>query len=460
MHTISDNNFAFFTASRISTLSASGRSYGETSETSANGRILSQSSIPDKDAITYPDDIIRDSYGNIVTPYTSLLDDTASVRTSTSTPVSIGHLTDVNKDNGQQLQFAIPSYSDGITELQGPYKPSLTLLPPLSSGNYNYPSLDTHKTSTSSAPSADNSYQNEVGGSFSSSAQSVKPVPTGPTAVTTNGHIGANNNYSPAIPSLNLEVPSQFPSAIPNQPKIPTSSSSYSNFPNVPSPNKAPASQGSSDFSAIHVSPSDNNAPTSSFSFTNTKPLKDTQFVNQQPIKIQVDTGKYTGGFGGAPGILGEQKVPGYAVKPTVSKPSFTVQVNNDHPGFNSVHSQSPPSATPNHNYFQSSVTTAKPNNVHQSGAYGQSNTNHGSFQFGTSFSQHPTTSSPVNNNGKYTGGFGGPPGIYSPYDNVKAGKSVAADSKPTSNAGWFFRVICRMSKVRLIFLFFDCRSD
>ncbi|XP_037048420.1 homeobox protein 5-like isoform X2 [Bradysia coprophila] len=457
-----------FDPSRISSLSASGRSYGEASTqnqpSSANGRILSQPSTPDKDAITYPDDIIRDSYGNIVTPYTLLLDDPASVPTSTAKPSNVGLLTDVNRDNGQHLQFAIPSYSDGITEIQGPYKPSLTLLPPLSSGNYNYPSLDMHKPSATVA--ADNSYQNEVGGSFSSSAQSINPVPTGPTAITTNGHIGVNNN-PPSIPSLDLEAPLQSPSVVPNQSNTPTSyeaktgtsSSSISSFPSVPnnlSPNKAPAPQGSSDFSAIHVKSPDNNGPSSSFSFANTKPLKDTQFVNQTPINIQVDSGKYTGGFGGAPGILGEQKVPGYAVKPSVNKPTLsapTSQVNNDHPGLNSVHSQSPPnsqnigtqnalpngsqqSILPNQNNFQISVApTTKPNNVNQSGTYGQSNSNHGSFQFGTAFSPNPLPSSQISNTGKYTGGFGGPPGIYSPYDNVKAGKNVATDNNPPSNA-------------------------
>lgn len=461
-----------FDPSRISSLSASGRSYGEPSTknqpSSANGRILSQPGTADKDAITYPDDIIRDSYGNIVTPYTSLLDEPAAVATSTSLPSNVGPLTDVNRDNGQHLQFVIPSYSDGITEIQGTYKPSLTLLPPLasapaavpplSSGNYNYPSLDTHKTSASAV---DNSYQNEVGGSFSSSAAAINPAPTGPTAITTNGHVGSNKNPA-RVPSINLELPLQFPSIVPNQPNTPatydaktgTSSSSFSISSN-PTPNKSPVPQGSSDFSAIHVKSPDTSVPPSSFPFSNTKPLKDSQYVNQTPINIQVENGKYTGGFGGAPGILGEQKIPGYAVKPSVDKPALgvnTAPVNNDHPGINSVHSHSPTnpqglgtqSALPNssqqsvspnqnQNHFQGNVAPTKPNN--HSGAYGQANSNHGSFQFGTSFSQNPTPSSQISNNGKYTGGFGGPPGIYSPYDNVKTGKNVATDNNPVTSA-------------------------
>lgn len=455
--------------SRVSSLSASGRSYGETSAqnpSSANGRILSQPSTSDKDSITYPDDIIRDSYGNIVTPYTTLVDDAATLHASSPKPSNVGPLTDVNKDNGQHLQFVIPSYSDGITELQGPYKPYAgaaaiapplqTLLPPLSSGNYNYPNLDAHKISP------DNSYQNEVGSSFQSSAQSINPVPTGPTAITTNGHIGSAST-SPNIYTPDLQLPFSSPSAVANQPIQSTSydqqfqtqptSGTFSLFskpiftptnnPTVNSP-----TQGSSDFSSIHVSSPEQNAPSSSFSFTNSKPLKDTQFVNQIPINIQVESGKYTAGFGGAPGILGEQKVPGYAVKPSVNIPTLSTsipQVSNDHPGLNSVHAHSPHNSPnqgtqnalshasqqtvlPNQNFHQGNLAPAKPNNINQSGTFGQPNTNHGSFQFGTAISPNPTINSQISNNSKYTDGFGGPPGIYSPFDNVKTGKNVAND--------------------------------
>lgn len=401
-----------------------------------------------------------------MTPYTTLVEDAASSHASSPKPLNVGVLTDVSKDNGQHLQFVIPSYSDGITELQGPYKPNhntaiapplQTLLPPLSSGNYNYPSLDNHKISP------DNSYQNEVGGSFTSSAQSINPpAPTGPTAITTNGHIGSANN-SPNIYTPNLQVPFSSPTAVANQPtsydsqnglSSPSqtqtiSGASSTSFISKPSfatiPNNSPT-QGTSDFSVIRVTSPETNAPSSSFTFSNTKPLKDTQFVNQAPINIQVDNGKYTGGFGGAAGILGEQKVPGYAVKPSVNKPTLstgTSQVNNDHPGLNSVHAHSPldnqgtqndvsntSPALPNQ-YFQGSLTPPKPN---QSGSFGQSNTNHGSFQFGTAFAPNPTLNPQINNNGKYTGGFGGPPGIYSPFDNVKTGKNIATDNKPTSS--------------------------
>lgn len=492
-------------ASRVTSLSAAGRSYGEPSgqnqatnpSPSPNGRILSQPNTSDKDAITYPDDIIRDSYGNIVTPYTTLAEDTASLHTSPK-PSNVGPLTDVSKDNGQQLQFVIPSYSDGITELQGPYKPSLvnsaiapplqTLLPPLSSGNYNYPSLDTHKIS------ADNSYQNEIGGSFSSSSQSINPVPTGPTAITTNGHIG-NTNNSPGAYNPNLQVPFNSPVIQPTaydqqtgpsiqsqtqpifgtSPSLSFSKPSFTSIPNNPQANSVAPAQGSSDFSTIHVSSPELNAPSSSFAFSNTKPLTDTQFVNQIPINIQVDNGKYTGGFGGAPGILGEQKQQGYAVKPSVNKPAFAAsppQVNNDHPGLNSVHVNSPLNSPtrgtqnalsnppqqailPNQN-FQGNLAPAKPDNINQSGAFGQPNTNHGSFQFGTAISSNPN--SQISNNGKYTGGFGGPPGIFAPFDNIKTGKNIATDNSPTSNPGNLNKLIYQFPENNLFS--FNCRSE
>jgi len=207
---------------------------------------------------------------------------------------------------------------------------------------------------------------------------------------------------------------------------------------------------GTSDFSAIHISSPESNAPTSTFPFTNTKPHKDTQFVNQIPFQIQVDSGKYTGGFGGAPGILGEQKNPGYAVKPTVNKPSSSL--SHDHVGSNSIHANTAPSssihatqtpiphvpiqtASPALNY-QGNSTPAKPVIVNPSGTFGQSNTNHGSFQFGTAFSPIPAPNTQITNAGKYTGGFGGPPGILAPFDNVKSGKNLAIDNSSTSSIG------------------------
>jgi len=439
--------------SRVSSLSASGQSYGDTSHqnearsssSSANGRILRQPTVYDKDSITYPDEIVRDSYGNIVTPYTTLVEDSAPLHTSTSKPPTIGLFTDVNKDNGQHLQFVIPGYSDGITELQGPYKPSpinnalappiLTLLPPLSSGNYNYPSL-----ATASKPTADNSYQNEISGSFSLSAPS-NPVPTGPTAVTTNGHIGSVDQSNAFNQQSNQPELSQPVSGTDY-----TSKSSFASGSQNQQVKGAPL-HGSSDFSAIQVSSAE--SPGSTIPFSNTKPQKDTQFVNQIPIQIQVETGKYTGGFGGADGgIFREQKTPGYAVKETTANKPLSVATNipQVNPGTNSIQIPSTVLNLPSHVTPQQSIssnqgnqgnfTPPKPINTNPRATFGPSNTSHGSFQFGTAVSVNPIPNSQINNSGKYTGGFGGPEGILAPFDNIKAESNVATNNSATSSIG------------------------
>jgi hypothetical protein len=139
--------------------------------------------------------------------------------------------------------------------------------------------------------------------------------------------------------------------------------------------------------------------------------------------------GKYTGSFGGAPGVLGEQKVkkindniinlvrtdsiffvsqaPGFAVQPdgTVRDPTIAgatgVAV-----GFGasaastSYNQQKSPAGSYNHAPAQdSAVAASSASSSSSSGSYGS---------YGS---------------GKYTSGFGGPPGVLSPYDNVSGGK-------------------------------------
>lgn len=324
--------------------------------------------------------------------------------------------------------------------MQGPYKPSSThnvvvppiqdLLPPLTSSNFNYPSTDNQKVPTTST---DNSYQNEVEGTFPSSAPTVNfaanlHVPFTSGLVTPNQATGQISYDSQT--GFNTQYQSNL-----------ATSSSNTNVASAPNKNaiaKNPsAPHGSSDFSAIHVTSGESNTTISSFAFSNSKPAKDTQVVNQKPINIQVDSGKYTGGFGGAPGILGEQKNPGYAVKPT-SNPTFSApQINNDHPALNSVHSQTPTN-TPQQVALPNQDLQA-PERPYNSGTTGQTNTNHGSFQFGTAYTTVPTQPPrpQSNDNGKYTGGFGGPPGIYSPYDNAqKSNKNAPNENSSISNQG------------------------
>lgn len=123
---------------------------------------------------------------------------------------------------------------------------------------------------------------------------------------------------------------------------------------------------------------------------------------------------------------MGEQKIPGYAVKPSVNQPALTAsapQVSNDHHGLNSIQANTAQNlsnpgnptvpnalqgAVSSIQNYQGNLAPAKPNTLSQRGNYGQSNTNHGSFQFGTAVSPIPTPNSQIYNSGKYTGGFGG----------------------------------------------------
>lgn len=96
----------------------------------------------DPDAIVYPDEITRDSYGNPVTPFHGLLEH----------EVDIGHMTDVhsNKDPGpldkrgsfnrtvtDAAGFVIPSYASGITKVETlfPNAPKFPLIVPTKTPN-------------------------------------------------------------------------------------------------------------------------------------------------------------------------------------------------------------------------------------------------------------------------------------------------------------------------------------
>lgn len=248
----------------------------------------------------YSTDITRDSYGNVVTPYDQLPAITNPTGQEQQPPAhnGVGFWTDVNRDkthhgnspsaSGTTLQFAIPSYADGITQLQGKYDDKITfnsppaantnvkvpvqsLLPPLSSGNYNYPSLGATIPSynipnvvpTAAASLPDNSYQNEVTGKLPGKDTSSE------TALA----------FDELASQGNFLLPPKFPA------------SSFNIGSNVYS-TQVPA-------------------------FANFAGPTSTAFVqppkyDQIPVQIQTiaptDSGKYTGGFGGAPGVLGQQK--------------------------------------------------------------------------------------------------------------------------------------------------------
>ncbi|XP_037946947.1 nuclear pore complex protein DDB_G0274915-like isoform X2 [Teleopsis dalmanni] len=108
--------------------------------------------------------------------------------------------------------------------------------------------------------------------------------------------------------------------------------------------------------------------------------------------KTPTGAGKYTGRFGGSPGVLGGGKV-GYAVQPdgTIRDPDHTFKP----PTGNKV------AATPAPPQPQQGITPAF-----------------------SGFSNRVGTAVSASNANKYSGRFGGPPGVLVPYDNVKAGRA------------------------------------
>uniref|UniRef100_T1GQU7 Uncharacterized protein n=1 Tax=Megaselia scalaris TaxID=36166 RepID=T1GQU7_MEGSC len=159
--------------------------------------------------------------------------------------------------------------------------------------------------------------------------------PSTATAITT--------HFQKASQHQQQNFQSQFISSSQNQNRVQVnrnslSSTASSTFSSSPSPFKQ-SSFGSTSFQAS-TSPSFNQIPNSST--------------------------KFTGRFGGAPGILGEQVTPGFGVRPSAfSKPTTTPATL-------------APAAS---NVVERRVTSGS---------------------------------------GRYTGGFGGPPGILVPFDNVK----------------------------------------
>lgn len=399
-------------------MSASGRSYGGSSAASANQH--------DADAITYPDDIIHDSYGNIVKPYKPLPDQTgpsaagggggAAPSAAYTSAADIGLFTDVNKDNNKPhrsssaqtaggIQFALPSYADGIlpSPPSSAIKPPATgilppplqeLLPPLSSGNYNYPQLTTgagaHQGAvgpSSSSPQAFDS-QNEVNSPFAA-AGGNKASPSGAAAHQQPKQATTVASISIRTDAFNQPNPIQIPTQQLNAPAVssPTNTNSYF---------KPPTASTSS-----NVLPKATSAPPA----YNNNPFGGTI---QSPASPSTG-GKYTGGFGGAPGVLGNQPNIGYAVTTTAAvAPISAATVAPPHQQQNKPGQSSSSSGAP----------SAIPS-IHFGTSLPSSQSHGGNFNNNapSSPSHSAAPSSSGGNDGKYTGGFGGPPGHLTPYD-------------------------------------------
>lgn len=450
--------------SRVTSLSASGRSYGQAPVTATPSQGRSINTTPDKDRITYPDDLIRDSYGNIVKPYVPLLDSTGTGITGAGTighHSEIGPLTDVNKSGGnaqQNLPFVVPSYASGIlTGSAGVKVPLSDLLPPLSSGNYNYPELQGITGAKPSNIPQQNVHQNEVsssyadsGSSFGSTAPAVSTnfvSPPASSAVPPKTH----GNYAAPPPSNTPQSPPQKPTTNPYQQpdqipvfiQIQPAFGGQGDFGQKPavtnptghaSPNKnvlppPPPPQ------APHAQPAPQAPPAPQVPHDHPTP----QVPNAPHPHGSQEPGKYTGGFGGAPGVLGNQAQPGYAVTPAA--PQADTQKPIQAPGNNYGGSQpgtSYPTA-PSQNVGAFGSPPNKPSTG--SGSFGStpahgasqssaSAGNVGSFgSTGSAFAGHPAVSN--GNDGKYSGGFGGPPGHLTPYDKV-----IGVGATATNNGG------------------------
>lgn len=316
-------------------------------------------------------------------------------------------MTDVNKDKAhsnvpikpvqENIKFALPSYASGI--LSSDIKlPQSDLLPPLSSGNYNYPSLNAGQPLQISSTQQDNSYQNEISSQYQPTQGITHNIDSHTTKhdYTTIRPVKPLQNTYPSPPDSSIQLPN-------NAPKTSTVGNIY----NANSYSINPPTQIQNTANSVSSSPNQQNTNAVLFQNNQQNDGKyDSGLHSPMSVKPSND-GKYTGGFGGAPGLLGEQKIPGYAV------PSGSVAGH-----------VAAPSASPHYQQHQNNLN-AKPSvpsavsNVSVQSQHHETTSQaiSGVHKIYTVGSTAGTKSNP-NNNGKYTGGFGGPPGFLSPYDN------------------------------------------
>lgn len=286
-----------FSPLAASALSAAGQTYGSvgastaaaspTAATTKAHNSYTTAITSNRDAIVYPDDIIRDSYGNIAQPYVPLAEgqqhhQQPSAAQHTDFAGGIGFLTDVNKANNPaqtatttvgSVQFALPSYASGILSANVP-TPQLELQPPpLSSGNYNYATdgvsaannqIDQHDQPHDAAPTK----SNDVAG-------------YGQPPTTLNEVVGPSDT--------------KYPSTVANKPPVITAphtgTGSYSSGATTPAAGH--------NYQTVQTSADAASSSAAATTYTH---------------------GKFTGSFGGPAGVLGEQRVPGTAVtKPTAA---------------------------------------------------------------------------------------------------------------------------------------------
>lgn len=307
----------------------------------------------DKTALTFPDQVSRDSYGNPVTPYTTLGPADFKLTTmadATTEKVNKEMTAAVNSSvNGPHgiITFKLPSYAGGITQITGPYKeptgkplvnpqlPITDLLPPLEAVVVHTDEKAENTTQASSKGDGNNknitpSIENEI---LDSSATSNK--------IGIDDEGDATETPSSSTPKDNVDVPLPIndllpPLILPNDQqkrkeneKEATSTASTASIPRTRPTNKATrptpisvplpssttkrASEDTDDFPL----PIDELLPPiiSSLSEREAQPPAEATTVIESATEPKTKKPVYSGGFGGAPGILGDNNKRGFAVR-------------------------------------------------------------------------------------------------------------------------------------------------
>ncbi|XP_053683781.1 protein piccolo-like [Sabethes cyaneus] len=320
-----------------------------------------------KPPVTLASTVAKDSYGNPVTPYTDL---------GSTGLESVGFLTDVNKENlhssktnqVSNLNFKVPSYASGILEP--------VLLPP---NNYN---------------NGQNQYtQPSIGGGTTPQLIPNVKYPTVEEGKILFAQKPLNGLLPPLFPgeqgpTYNVEVGTE---RSPPYAKDPFSGAPLDTELRLPN-DKPPV-----DFNQRPFTPPSGPVQT---------PQQTPQIIQAPPRPsvppqpTQAPTQKYTGGFGGAPGFLGNQQNLGTAYKSTTPIPSTPPKPVS----FQPAPPQLPQTPTPFQPQPQPQLTTKAPGSTF-TGSFGFTNNPQPQRPVTQNFPQQPQpTKAPGST---YTGGFG-----------------------------------------------------
>ncbi|XP_058829774.1 proline-rich protein 36-like [Topomyia yanbarensis] len=264
-----------------------------------------------------PTSVAKDSYGNPVTPYTDL---------ASTGLESVGFLTDVNRDALQStksnqvgsLNFKVPSYASGI--IQPISLPSTNLNNGLPVQNRHNPHDVTTQTPSSTpfqfVPNAKFPTIDDGKILFAQTPLNglLPPLFPGEQVPTYNVEVGTERSpifvkdpFSGSKIDTGLRLPQENPPIDFNQ-------GAQKPFPSSAGPAQTPQIIQA----PPQQTPSQHTPPQQTPQIFHSPPNPQ---IPSQPTKAP--TQKYTGGFGGAPGFLGNQQNLGTAYKPTTPIPSI-----------------------------------------------------------------------------------------------------------------------------------------